>query len=116
VRHRQGWGASARDGREDEGKGDVRVLARLVVRIAMGVGLEGLQRGQDNTVLRYWSDHGCFVDNTQEGRRAMRATTDEPCLDNSARRGDWRGGATSMCGQTCNGGSAERIHGGIEIP
>ena len=75
-----------RDGREDEGEGDV--LARLAARIAMGVALEGLQRGQVNPVLRYWSDHGCFEDNTQEDRRAMRATTDVPWLYSLARRDD----------------------------
>ena len=45
----------------------------------MGVALEGLQRGHDNTMLRFWSNYWCFVDNTHEGRcvqpRTSRAWT-----------------------------------------
>ena len=92
--------------RENEGKRDGQVLARLVTYIAMGVALEGLWRRQGNVVLSCWDNHGCFLDSTQEGRRAIRVATDVP------RRGNWRGGGTGMCGQTCNGGSGEMMHGG----
>jgi hypothetical protein len=39
VRHSQGVELGARDVREDEGKRDGQVLARLVAYIAMGVAL-----------------------------------------------------------------------------
>lgn len=84
--------------REDEGKRDGQVLARLVAYIAMGVALEGLWRRQDDTVLRYWGNHGCFLDSTQEGRRTMRVATE--CR---ARRGDWRGGGTGICDRHATG-------------
>ena len=67
-----------------------------------GVGFENMRRGQDDRVLRHWSDHECFMDSTQEGKRAMCAATDVPCSHSSARRGNSRGGGTSMHGSTCN--------------
>ena len=87
MRHGQGQG----DVRKDEGKGDGWVLARLAAYVAGDVGLEGLRRGQDDTVLGCWRDHGYFVDGTQEGRRAICAATDALCLDSLARQGGNRG-------------------------
>jgi len=76
---------------KDKGKGDGRVLTRLAACVAGGVGLKDLQRGQVDTVLGCWHDHGCFVDSTQEGRRSIRAAADAPCLDSLARQGGDRG-------------------------
>ena len=96
--------------RKDEGKRDGRVWARfkLAACVARGGGHEGLRRGQDVTVLGCWRDHGWFVDSTPEGRRIMRAAADVPCLDSLTRRRDWRGGGTTMRGQTCKGGGGKK--------
>ena len=77
------------------------------------MGLESLWRREDDMMLRHWSDHECFMDSTQEGRRAMHAATDVSCSHSSARRGNSRGGGTSMHGQTCNGRSGEMMRDGI---
>ena len=74
-----------RDVSKGEGKGDGWVLERLAACVARGVGLEGLWRGQDDTMLECWHHHGCFVDSTREGRRAMRAAAGAWCLDSLVR-------------------------------
>jgi len=77
--------------RKDEGERDGRVLARLAAGVAGGAGLEGLWGGQEDAVLGCWGDHGCFVDGAEEGRRAIGAAADTPCLDALARRARDRG-------------------------
>ena len=77
------------------------------------MGLESLRRRRNDRMLRHWSNHECFMESTQEGRRAMRAATDVSCSHSSARRGDSRGGGTSMRGQTFNGRRGEMMCDGI---
>ena len=104
----KGGELGAREVCKDEGKEDGRILACFAACVVSRVGIEGLWRGQEDMVMSCWGDHGCFVDGTPEGRRAMCAAAGALCLDSLERRGYWRGGGAIMHGQTSKGGRDER--------
>jgi hypothetical protein len=60
-------------------------------------------------VLRYWGNYGCFLDSTQEDRRAMRVATDVPYKKRRSER--WRDWYVWTDMQR---GGGEMIHGGME--